>query len=66
MKQSSPKKVTFDFDPDVARQLSDLKHALQYDEGFAASQASGVAIVQALITNATVKQVARLLRKGGP
>lgn len=57
------KKTTFDFDPDVARRLSDLKHELQFDEGFSASEASGVAIVSALIMNATAKPVARLLKK---
>lgn len=63
MKQTSVKKTTFDLNPDVARRLSDLKHELQYDEGFSASEASGVAIVSALIMNASAKQVARLLRR---
>lgn len=63
MKQPSVKKATFDFDARVARRLADLKHELQYDEGFSASEASGVAIVEALIMNATAKQVARLLQK---
>jgi pyruvate/2-oxoacid:ferredoxin oxidoreductase alpha subunit len=58
------KKATFDFEPEVARKLAELKHELQYDEGFAASDASGVAIVSALIMNATAKQVAKLLKRG--
>jgi hypothetical protein len=57
------KKTTFDFEPEVARKLAELKHELQYDEGFAASDASGVAIVSTLIMNATAKQVAKLLKK---
>jgi len=57
------KKATFDFDADVARKLAQLKHELEYDEGFAASDASGVAIVSALILNATAKQVSRLLKR---
>lgn len=61
-KQVAPKKTTFDFDPEVARRLAELKHELQYDEGFAASEATGVAIVSALVTNVSAKQVARLLR----
>jgi len=64
MKPLSVKKTTFDLDPEVARRLADLKHELQYDEGFAASEASGVAIVSALIMNASAKSLARLLRKG--
>lgn len=56
------KKATFDFEPEVARKLAELKHELQYDEGFAASDASGVAIVSALIMNATARQVAKLLK----
>lgn len=66
MAQNTPayKKATFDFEPDVARKLAELKHELQYVEGFAASDSSGVAIVSALIANATAKQVAKLLKKG--
>ena len=56
------KKATFDFEPEVARKLAELKHELQYDEGFTASEATGVAIVSALILNATPKQVSKLLR----
>ena len=63
MKQISAKKTTFDFYPEVARRLADLKHELQYDEGFAASEATGVSIVSALIMSTTAKQVAKLLRK---
>jgi predicted transcriptional regulator len=63
MKQSQVKKTTFDLDPEVARRLAELKHELQYDEGFAASEASGVNIVSALILSASAKQVARLLKK---
>ncbi len=57
------KKTTFDFDPKVARRLAELKHQLQYIEGFSAHEASGVAIVSALIVNTTPKQVARLLKR---
>jgi hypothetical protein len=64
MKQSLVKKTTFDLDPEVARRLAELKHKLQYDEGFAASEASGVNIVSALIMSASAKQIARLLKKG--
>lgn len=63
MKQSSIKKATFDFDAEVARRLAHLKHELQYDEGFSASEASGVAIVEALIMNTSAKQIAKLLKK---
>lgn len=56
MKPTSVKKTTFDLQPDVARRLADLKHDLQYDEGFAASEASCVAIVSAVIMNTTAKQ----------
>lgn len=63
-KQLSTKKTTFDFEPAVARRLAELKHELQYDEGFAASEATGVAIVSALLLNATAKSVARLLKRG--
>lgn len=61
-KKVAPKKTTFDFDPEVSRRLAELKHELQYDEGFAASDATGVAIVSTLIMTATTKQVAKLLR----
>lgn len=63
MKASAVKKTTFDLDSDVARRLAELKHELQYDEGFAASDASGVNIVSALIMSASAKQVSRLLKK---
>jgi hypothetical protein len=58
-----PKKSTFDFAPEVARRIAELKSELQYDEGFAASEATGVAIVSALVMNANSKQLTRLLRK---
>lgn len=61
-KAVAPKKTTFDLPPDVARRLAELKHELQYDEGLAASEATGVAVVSALIMSATSKQVSRLLR----
>lgn len=63
-KGPSTKKSTFDLPAEVARRLAELKHELQYDEGFAASEASGVAIMSALIMNATAKQIAKLLKKG--
>lgn len=59
----TPKKTTFDFDPDVARKLAELKHELQFDEGLAASEATGVAIVSALLMNTSAKQIARLLKR---
>lgn len=62
-KRAAPKKTTFDFDPEVARRLAELKHELQYDEGFAASDATGVAIVSALLMNASTKHVGRLLKR---
>jgi hypothetical protein len=64
MKSGGIKKTTFDFDAEVARRLAELKHELQYDEGFAASEASGVNIVSTLIMAASAKQIARLLKKG--
>lgn len=58
------KKTTFEFAPEVARRLAELKHELEYDEGFSASESTGVAIVSALLLNATAKSVARLLKRG--
>lgn len=60
---AGPKKSTFDLAPEVARRLAELKNELQYDEGFAASEATGVAVISTLVMNATSKQVARLLKK---
>ncbi len=62
-KTMAVKKTTFDFNPKVARRLAELKHQLQYSEGFSPHEASGVAIVSALIMSATAKQVARLLKR---
>jgi hypothetical protein len=56
-------KATFELEAAVARRLAELKHELRYDEGFAASEASGVAIVSALIMSASARQVARLLNE---
>lgn len=63
-KTAATKKSTFDLPGDVARRLAELKHELQYTEGLAASEASGVNIVSALIMSASAKQIARLPKKG--
>jgi len=57
------KKATFDLRPEIARRLALLKQELQFDLGFAPSEASALAIVEALIEDTSAKQVARLLRK---
>lgn len=62
-RKPEPKKATFDLPPQVARKLADLKNDLQYDEGLRASEASGLAIVSALILSATPDRVAELLKK---
>lgn len=56
------KKTTFDFEVAVARRLAELKQAVQFDEGLAPSKATGVAIVSALILNASARQIAKFLK----
>lgn len=63
VRKAAIKKTTFDLDAEVARRLAELKHELQYDEGFAASEATGVSIVSALLMNTSAKQIAKLLKK---
>jgi len=56
------KKTTFELDLQVARRLSELRTELQYEHGLSASDASGVAIVSALIRHADPKRLTRLLK----
>ena len=57
------KKSTFELNLDVARRLSDLRTELQFELGVTASEASGVAIVSALIMDADPKRLTRLLKE---
>jgi hypothetical protein len=57
------KKTTFELDLPVARRLSELRSELQFDHGLAASNASGVAIVSALIMNADANRLTKILKQ---